>query len=161
MSTLSSMSLSYPASGRANLRQPSPEFLQAWEALSDASATCGVDDFIPDVPPPSADERLLWRFRASDRVVDSPIVADGAVYFGAADDRLYAVNVATGDLLWRIQMDRHAWLTVAEGVVYVSSGSYLNAVDAATGNVLWKYETGPIYYSTPAYCRRRRIRRLI
>ena len=132
-------------------QQPSSEFLQVWAELADAADACGVQDFIPDAPPPLAPGRLLWKFRASSYILGSPIVANGVVYVGAGDSRLYAVNAATGNLVWRIPMDGDdAWLTEADGVIYVSGGSRLLAVDAADGNVLWQYDVGPVYYSTPA-----------
>ncbi len=131
--------------------EPSPEFLQAWEALAGATSACGVGNFILDAPPPLAPGRLLWRFRASSYISGSPTIADGVVYAGAGDRRLYAVNAATGALVWRIQMDGDdAWLTEAGGVIYASGGSDLLAVDAATGNVLWRHDVGPVYYSIPS-----------
>ncbi len=137
--------------GRVTLGEHSPEFLHAWAELADAADACGIDDFIPDAPPPLAQGRLLWRFRASSYILGSPVVADGVVYVSAGDSRLYAVNSATGNLVWRIPMDGdNAWLTEADGVVYASGGSRLLAVDAVDGNVLWCHDVGPVYYSIPA-----------
>ncbi len=72
--------------------RPSPEFRRSWEAVSSAFVSCGVEDFVAVPPPPSARERLLWRFRASSYVAGSPVVADDVVYVGAGDDWLYAVD---------------------------------------------------------------------
>ena len=105
---------------------------------------------IPTNAPPVIQGRLLWRFRASSLVLDSPVVADGVVYASARDDRLYAVDAATGDLRWRTQIASHAYMAVEDDVVFVGSGSYLYAVDAATGTTLWNYRMGSTTYSTPA-----------
>ena len=127
----------------------SPESREAWEALAAASDACGLD-LIPTPPPPPAEGRLLWRYRTEGAVLDSPVVADGVVYFGAEDDHLYAVHAITGELVWRIPMD-DAWMAASEGVLYVSSDSHLHAVDAKTGDIVWKSPTGPIYHRATPY----------
>ena len=136
--------------GRGTLREHSPQLLHAWAELADAADACGVDDFIPDAPPPLAQGRLLWKFRASSYIVSSPIVADGVVYVGAGDRHLYAVKAATGSLLCRIPTDgNRAWLNAADGIVYANAGS-LHAIDAATGGLLWNYDGHLVSNSTPA-----------
>ena len=85
-------------------------------------------------------------------------VVDGVVYFVADDDSssrwggLYAVDAASGDLLWiygtREFADvRLSSLVVVDGVVYFGGyygggGEYsVYAVDAASGDLRWEYET--------------------
>ena len=130
--------------------RPAPEYLRLWKSLSAISDSCGVLDFVPPVPVPSADERFLWRYRASSLVLGSPVVADGVVYVTAEDNRLYAVDAAAGKLVWRIELEGNRWLTASGGVVYVSSGDHLYAIAADSGDIRWKYFTGRIYDSTPA-----------
>ena len=130
--------------------RPTPEFLRLWKSLSAISDSCGVLDFVPPVPVPSADERFMWRYRASSLVLGSPVVADGVVYVTAEDNRLYAVDAAAGKLVWRIELEGNRWLTASGGVVYVSSGDHLYAISADSGDIRWKYFTGRIYDSTPA-----------
>jgi molecular chaperone DnaK len=43
-----------------------------------------------------ADGSLVWRYRAGGQVNSQPVVSDGAVYFTAADNCLYAVDALTG-----------------------------------------------------------------
>jgi len=38
-----------------------------------------------------------------DTFLSSPVVAQGAVYFGSGDGNLYAVDAATGELRWKLQ----------------------------------------------------------
>jgi outer membrane protein assembly factor BamB len=74
----------------------------------------------------------------------SPALANGVVYVGSTDD-VYALNMYTGDLLWRF----HAGYTVvsspaiANGVVYVAANDgNAYALDALTGSELWSYALG-------------------
>ena len=135
---------------KGQLRHPSEDLLRQWEALADASAACSVD-FIPP-PAPTAEGRLLWRYRTSGQIFSGPVAAAGVVYVSAADGSLYAVQAASGDLVWRIELhpDRRARLTVADGGLYVSARGILTSVDPATGSVRWEYNLGPNDYSIPA-----------
>ena len=132
----------------AELVGPSPEFLKTIEAVSSATDRCEIDALRRLTPPPVADERLLWRFRTASYVLGSPVVGDGLVFVHADD--VYALDAASGELLWRTHVDGQAWLTFFDGALFLSSSGRLKALDAATGDTLWSFETGPIYHSTPA-----------
>lgn len=81
-----------------------------------------------------------------------PIEVDGVVYVSAPFDRVYAVNAATGKVVWRfdphIRLDRYrnSWsartnrgVAVWNGRVYVGTGDCrLLALDAATGAQEWQ-----------------------
>ena len=55
-------------------------------------------------------------------------------YFGSGDHHLYALDAATGELLWRYEtQDSVLPPTVAEGVVYFRSGDVMYAVVAGRG----------------------------
>ena len=135
----------------AKLGEPSAEFLEARKAVSSAADGCEIDYLRHLEPPPVAEERLLWRFRASSYVLGSPVVGDGFVFVRADD--VYALNAATGELLWRTPVAGQAWMTLADGTLFVTSGSRLQAIDAADGDVSWSFETGQIYESIPAVAR--------
>lgn len=88
---------------------------------------------------------LDWTFAATGAITSSPAVAGGTVYFGSADDNLYAVNVTTGAKVWSFKTG--AAITdsspaVANGIVYIgSTDDYLYAVNATTGAQSWKFKT--------------------
>lgn len=42
----------------------------------------------------------LWSFRGDDRLVTAPIVIDGVVVVGSATGNVYALDAATGAVLW-------------------------------------------------------------
>jgi outer membrane protein assembly factor BamB len=80
-----------------------------------------------------------------DFFLSSPAVADGVVYFGSGDGRVYAVDAASGALRWQVQTGNvvHASPAIANGVVYIGGwDTYFRALDAATGRELWKFKTG-------------------
>ena len=80
-----------------------------------------------------------------DVFLSSPVVVQGAVYFGSGDGHLYAVEAASGDLRWKFQTGDvvHASPAFADGVLYFGSwDSYFYAVDAATGKEKWRFHGG-------------------
>jgi eukaryotic-like serine/threonine-protein kinase len=42
----------------------------------------------------------LWRFATGDRMYAAPSVAQGVVFVGGDDKRLYAVGAQTGEVIW-------------------------------------------------------------
>ena len=80
-----------------------------------------------------------------DLFLSSPVVAEGAVFFGCGDGNLYALDASTGALRWKLQTGDviHASPAYADGVVYVGSwDSYLYAVEAASGKERWRFKSG-------------------
>ena len=96
---------------------------------------------------------LKWSFPTGAAIHSSPAVADGTVYVGSADFRLYALDAETGEQRWVFQAG--SWIqsspAVADGIVYIGSNDgYLYAVDADTGEELWNFYTKFPVKSTPA-----------
>jgi eukaryotic-like serine/threonine-protein kinase len=80
-----------------------------------------------------------------DVFLSSPVVAQGAVYFGSGDGNLYALDAATGELKWKFKTGDviHASPAYADGVLFVGSwDSYFYAVDVATGKEKWRFHGG-------------------
>ncbi len=86
-------------------------------------------------------------------IVAEPIVVDGVIYVSAPLSRVYAVDAASGKLLWkfdpRVRLNLaingsysarvNAGVAVWEGKVYVGTGDCrLIAIDAASGAQLWE-----------------------
>jgi glucose dehydrogenase len=81
----------------------------------------------------------------------SPAVTNGVVYVAAGN--LYALNAATGSLLWSFDAGDNLLSSpaVANGVVYFGSSDYsVYALSARTGVELWSFRTGYSVYSSPA-----------
>ena len=80
-----------------------------------------------------------------DCYLSSPVVWNGAVYFGSGDGNIYALDAASGTLRWKFKTGNvvHASPALADGVLFVGSwDSYLYALDAATGAEKWRFQTG-------------------
>lgn len=77
--------------------------------------------------------------------LSSPVVWNGAVYFGSGDHYVYALNAATGALKWKFQTGEvvHASPAIAGGILFIGSwDSNFYALDAATGAEKWRFKTG-------------------
>ena len=109
-----------------------------------------------------------WTFQADGAVTAAVVISSGnrpAAYFGDQRANAYAVDAATGKLLWKVHVEEHfaARVTAAsllrDGVLYVPVASLeeglapgpsyecctfrgsLTALDAATGKLVWKAYT--------------------
>jgi outer membrane protein assembly factor BamB/alpha-tubulin suppressor-like RCC1 family protein len=96
-----------------------------------------------------------WEFATGDVVTSSPAIgADGTVYVGSCDRKLYALDGATGAKRWEFQTG--SWVASApaigaDGTVYV--GSYdckVYALNGATGAKRWEFATGSTVVNCPA-----------
>ena len=89
--------------------------------------------------------RVKWIFPTGDRVVSSPVYADGLIYFGADDGNIYAVDAARGYQSWKHSTGGPVPTSpaIANGVLY--AGSYdgrFYALNARTGVTRWRFSTG-------------------
>ena len=101
-----------------------------------------------------------WLFPAKDAknmdlkaIYGTPVTGDGRVYVGAFDGTFYALDLATGQVLWQ-QTTGGAIVggaALADGTVYVgSSDNKLYAFDAASGAYRWPaFEAQGDIWSTP------------
>jgi outer membrane protein assembly factor BamB len=92
-------------------------------------------------------------------VVASPTIVDGGagalLAVGGRDGMLYALDLASGRLRWRLTHDGSSWIlaTATDGrTLYVASGSaaIVQAVDAATGAERWRFNTRSAVFASLA-----------
>ncbi|MFH1856172.1 MAG: PQQ-binding-like beta-propeller repeat protein [Candidatus Omnitrophota bacterium] len=96
---------------------------------------------------------LAWSYEANGCVRSSPAVVNGKVFFGSDDNKLYAVDEVTGDLIWSYETggDVRSSPAVSGGKVFFGSDDKkIYALDAETGNFIWSYETGGCVRSSPS-----------
>ncbi len=119
------------------------------------------------------DGQPLWSFTAPARIRVAPAVADGRVYVGCTDGRLYCLDLATGAERWRflaapaerlIVMDgqlESTWpvygVAVHDGRLWVAAGRHAEldggiriwALDAASGKPLFRTTLGATPLKVP------------
>ncbi len=89
-------------------------------------------------------EREWWLPTEHDESSTPAVGPDGTVYFGSGDDRVYALDGATGEMKWEFITGRDACSPSIgpDGTVYVWSWDYrLYAIDGATGEGLGEFRT--------------------
>jgi outer membrane protein assembly factor BamB len=87
---------------------------------------------------------ILWTFKAKDSVEAAAAISDGIVYVGSLDERLYAIQLKSGEKIWDYKAGPiTAPPSVRGGFVYVGdSDGVFHCVEAAAGKKKWSYETG-------------------
>ena len=96
-----------------------------------------------------------WRFEGIGRSISTVAVADGIAYAADLSGRLYALDAAKGDLLWKHDTRGHIWGSplVADGKVYLGNedGTLMVFKAGRTLEVLHKAQFhSPIYGSAIA-----------
>jgi outer membrane protein assembly factor BamB len=94
---------------------------------------------------PASLATVRWTFHTGARIISSPAVSDGTVYFGSGDHSLYAVDAADGKLRWSYKAPAavHSSPAVSGNVVLFGSlDGAIRGLDRITGKLLWTYKTG-------------------
>jgi len=110
-------------------------------AANPSEGTAGLYAFDPETG------QELWSVPAHDLLIPAPVYADGVVYFGSSDGRVYAVDTETKAVKpgWPFQADEAIWgAPLVDGTrVYVAAQDHhLYGLDAETAEVLWKHKVG-------------------
>jgi len=97
--------------------------------------------------------RTQWTYTTKDAVVSSPAVANGTVFVGSANGKVYALDQYTGEHLWGFTTGGFVFSSpaVAGGNIYVGSWDHkVYCLNASTGACIWSYATGFWVWSSPA-----------
>ena len=95
----------------------------------------------------------LWRFGSRHPLPAAPAVSDGQLFLGTGDNRLVAMDSASGDVLWERQLSSVTVATpaVTPGAVYVAvRDGRLLAVDRRDGAELWSFQADSASFASPA-----------
>lgn len=98
-----------------------------------------------------------WSFRSGGGISSSLAVTDETIFFGSrgADDNddgaIYAIDVVTGELVWRVETGDHEFSSpgVSESSLVVGGGNSVYALDPLTGEMRWSFPTGGSVSSSP------------
>src|SRR5215469_5622575 len=92
--------------------------------------------------------QVYWTFETGEKIQAPPLVV-GSRLLIASRMTLWALDAASGRLLWKFHRGASAWPTtgspaVAGNVVYIGlgTGSQLWALDLTGGHILWSFDTG-------------------
>jgi outer membrane protein assembly factor BamB len=141
--------------GPTPARQASVDRCQ-WAMLGrDATRSFATPCPTPIAPDTVAGLEQAWFFGTDDAVTATPAVVDDVVYVGDWSGRFYAVDLATGELLWSHTADPHPAVYAGqivssaavadvdgERTVYFGSGKTVHALRADDGSVRWEQELG-------------------
>ncbi len=88
--------------------------------------------------------QLLWQFKTGGPITASPVVANGILYIGSADGKLYALNAKEWGIKWVFNAGSAVRYSAAVwgGRVYFSTrDNMFYALNAETGDVLWEFKS--------------------
>ena len=91
----------------------------------------------------------VWAARAGRRLTGRVVVQDGIIYGAGVDRKVYAVDLATGAVLWSSRLAGlvAGGVLVSGDTVYAASSrpeGRVYAMNRGTGKRLWRTKTGPV-----------------
>jgi hypothetical protein len=96
-----------------------------------------------------------WRFDTGGELYSSPVVANGLIYVGAKSGFVFALDLATSDVRWRVDLGDDIIIKSSPAVmddrIIIAAGYNLFALDPATGQQLWKVSTPWLSESSPSF----------
>jgi outer membrane protein assembly factor BamB len=121
--------------------------------LGSVNAACGPAPAAPAAlapePSSSAAPAQVWRAKSGRRYTGRVVVAGETIYAGSVDRKVYAVDLASGQLRWSSRLGGliGGGVLVLGDTVYAASGrpeGRVYALDAHTGHRLWRTTTGTV-----------------
>lgn len=119
-----------------------------------------VGSFSLDIPTlegidPADAGTKLWEYETSNLVPGSPAIgADGTVYIGSYNKKLYALDGSDGTVKWSFHTGNKVYSSPAigpDGTVYVANSSgKVSAHNGTDGTQIWEFIAGGAVYSSPA-----------
>ncbi len=95
----------------------------------------------------------VWMKDMNNGIYSSLAYSEGMIFFGAEDQRIYALSAKDGDLEWKFKTDSRMVSSspVIKGkTLYIGcySGAFF-AIDTDNGEERWNYKTGDSVFSSP------------
>lgn len=98
--------------------------------------------------------KLVWKYATAATVNAWPPAAhDGMVYFGCYDNRMRALDVNTGKLIWEYKINGVVYpACIYNGMIYFGSrDNSVYCLDAKEGRLIWKFKTNGIVLIVTPY----------
>jgi len=102
---------------------------------------------LPAVAPVNKEGRTaqpFWTFKTERAIWSTPAVAEGVVYFGGTDGKLYALDASDGKLRWQFKTGGGLWGPVTLDGAYayaLSDDGFLYKVKRSSGKQVWRFDT--------------------
>lgn len=103
----------------------------------------GFSGISPDksITPPL---ELLWKFKTGGPLHASPVIANGIVYIGSTDGKLYALDAKQWGIRWVFDAGdaiRYSATVLGDRVYFSARNNKVYALDAKTGEKLWEFKS--------------------
>jgi outer membrane protein assembly factor BamB len=96
-------------------------------------------------PIPSITGPVAWSFSTGKDVTAAPVIDRGVVYCGSTNGSFFALDLKTGQLLWKFDapFPISSRAAVQGDVVCIESGNQLIALERKSGGELWRFVAKP------------------
>ena len=87
---------------------------------------------------------LLWKFKTGGPVYASPVIANGTLYIGSTDGKLYALDAKQWGVKWVFDAGdaiRYSAVVLGDRVYFNARNNKVYALNAQTGEKLWEFKT--------------------
>lgn len=87
---------------------------------------------------------LLWKFKTGGPLHASPVIANGILYIGSTDGKLYALDAKQWGIWWVFDAGdaiRYSATVVGNRVYFSARNNKVYALDAKTGEKLWEFKS--------------------
>ena len=87
---------------------------------------------------------LLWKFKTGGPLHASPVIANGILYIGSTDGKLYALDAKQWGIRWVFDAGdaiRYSATVVGNRVYFSARNNKVYALDAKTGEKLWEFKS--------------------
>lgn len=123
---------------------------EGWAQYNFSSNRNTVNDLFSGPDTTVVEEKWLFEVEAS--ILSSPAVVNGAAYFGANDNLVYAVDLDTGEEIWSFETGGNVRSspTVKGDTLFIGSrDGNLYGLDIETGNKVMEIDAGGEIWSSP------------
>ena len=87
---------------------------------------------------------LLWKFKTGGPVYASPVIANGVLYIGSTDGKLYALDAKQWGIKWVFDAGdaiRYSAAVLGDRVYFNARNNKVYALNANTGEKLWEFKS--------------------
>lgn len=87
---------------------------------------------------------LLWKFKTGGPLYASPVIANGILYIGSTDGKLYALDAKQWGIKWVFDAGdaiRYSATVLGDRVYFNARNNKVYALDTKTGEKLWEFKS--------------------